>query len=77
MEVVIRVALMFFFIQFLVVMSIMTVALLIARMEVSTPGRDSVQDALRPDHPVAIQMPSRIFHSMVRLMHSLHLRNAP
>lgn len=38
MGLVIRVALMFFFIQFLVVMSIMTVALLLARREISTLG---------------------------------------
>ena len=36
MGTIIRVALMFFFIQFLVVMSIMTVALLLARVE--APG---------------------------------------
>jgi hypothetical protein len=77
MEVVIRVALMFFFIQFLVVMSIMTAALLFARMEVSPPARDSGQDALRPDHAVAFHLPNRLFRSVIRLVHSMHVRSAP
>ena len=39
MEVVIRIAHMFFFIQFLVVMTIMAVALLLAQVEVPVLGR--------------------------------------
>ncbi|MGD0225434.1 MAG: hypothetical protein ABSF71_24165 [Terriglobia bacterium] len=75
MEFVIRVALMFFFIQFLVVMSIMIVTLLLARTEVSTLGRESGQGAPRPDHPVVIHLPSRVFRSVQRLVQSLHLRS--
>jgi hypothetical protein len=41
MEVIIRIALMFFFIQFLVVMTIMIVALLLARPEVPVWGREA------------------------------------
>ena len=76
MEVVIRVALMFFLVQFLVVLTIMIVALLLARPEVPMCGRESGQDALRRIFAFIIHLPSRIVRSLVRRarsMHSLHI----
>jgi hypothetical protein len=75
MEVIIRIALMFFFIQFLVVVTIMSVALLVARPEVPVFGRHSGQDALGRSWAFFIHLPSRTFRSMGRLVHSMHLRN--
>ncbi len=59
MEFIIRIVLMFLFIQFVVVMTIMSVALLLARTEVPTLGREFGNKVLR---------------SIVRLLHLMHLR---
>jgi hypothetical protein len=75
MEVIIRVALMFFFIQFLVVLTIMVVALLLARPEVPVLGREPGHDALRRSCVLLIRLPSRIVHSVVRSVHSMRLRS--
>lgn len=77
MEVIIRIALMFFFIQFLVVMSIMIVALLLARPEIPLWGREPGRDALRRGFAFLIHLPTRVLRSAVRLRHSMHsLRSA-
>jgi hypothetical protein len=72
MEVIIRIALMFFFIQFLVVMTIMTVALLLARPEVPMLGREPGHNALRRSFALVIHLPSRVLRSVVRLVQSMH-----
>jgi hypothetical protein len=76
MEVVIRVALMFFLIQFLVVLTIMIVALLLARPEVPLWGRESWQGAPSRGLALIIHVPSRVVRFLVRRaqsMHSLHI----
>ena len=75
MEFVIRVAVVFVLIQFLVVMSIMIVTLLLAQREVSTRGRESGQDAPRPDRPVFIHQPNRVHRSWLRLVRFLRPRS--
>jgi hypothetical protein len=78
MDVIIGIALMFFFIQFLVVMTIMIVALLLARPEVPLWGREPGHDALRRSCAFVIHLPSRVLRSVARLAHSMHsLRSAP
>jgi hypothetical protein len=72
MEVIIRIALMFFFIQFLVVVSIMIVALLVAQLEAPVLGHGFGQDALRRSFGMAIHLPGRAFRSVVRRVHSIH-----
>jgi uncharacterized membrane protein (UPF0182 family) len=77
MEVIIRIALMFFFIQFLVVMTIMIGALLLVRPEVPVWGREPGHDALRRSLAFVIHLPSRVLRSAARLVHSMHsLRSA-
>jgi hypothetical protein len=72
MEVTIQIALMFFFIQFLVVVAIMVVALLLARPEVPISGREPRPDALRRSFAYTIHLPGRVFCSVVRWMHHMH-----
>ena len=69
MEVIIRIILVFFFIQFLVVMTMMTVALLLARLEVPVLGRESWLGAISRSFAFVIHLPSQILGSVVRLMH--------
>ena len=75
MELAIRIALMFFFIQFLVVVTIMTVALLLARPEVPVLGRESCLAVLKRWVAPALHLPSRGFRSIVRRVQSMHLRS--
>jgi hypothetical protein len=75
MEVVIQIALMFFFIQFLVVTIIMAVALLLARPEVPVFGRKSDHDTLKRGCGFVIHLPSRVIRSVGRLRHSMHFRS--
>ena len=70
MEVIIRIALMFFFIQFLVVVTIMVVALLLARPEVPVFGCETGRVGLKRSYAFIIHLPSRLLHSVVRLTHS-------
>jgi hypothetical protein len=72
MEVIIRMVLMFFFIQFVVVMTIMTVALLLARPEVPALGSELRYGALKRRFAGAVHFPRRIRRSVGRLMHSAH-----
>lgn len=76
MEVVIRIALMFFFVQFLVITTVMVIALLSARPEVPTLGRVACQDALKRILRYTLHIPSRIFRSLLRLMHHMHSMRA-
>jgi hypothetical protein len=75
MEVIVRVALMFFFIQFLVVVTIMVVALLLARPEVPVLGRESGHDALRRTYALVLHLPIRVIRSVSRVVHSMHMRS--
>lgn len=75
MEAIIRIALMFFFIQFLVVMTMMTVALLLARPEVPVLGRESGLGAISRSFAFVIHLPAQVLRSgghLVRLVRSLH-----
>lgn len=72
MEVIIRIALMFFFIQFLVVTSVMVMALLLARPEVPVLGRESGRQGLRRTFAFAVHLPSRAVRSLVRAAHRAH-----
>jgi len=75
MEVIIRIAGLFFFIQFVVVMTIMSVALLLARAEVPMLGRGLGCKVLSQGFAFAIHLPIRVLRSVSRLLHSMHLRS--
>jgi hypothetical protein len=75
MELIIRVALTFFFIQFSVVLTIMTVALLFARQAEPTLGRAYEFVAIKRTCAFVIHLPNRIGRSVVRLVRSMHLRS--
>ena len=71
MEVVIRVVLMFFLIQFLVVLTLLTVALLLARPEVPLWDRKPRHDSLRRSSPFVIHLLVPLGRWLGRLLHSL------
>jgi hypothetical protein len=73
MEVIIQVALMLFFIQFLVVVTIMVVALLLARPEVPVFGREPSHEALKRSYALVIHLPGRVIRSVARVVHSVHM----
>jgi hypothetical protein len=75
MEAIVRVALMLFFVQFVVVMGIMIVALLMARPYVATLGRESGYNTLRRSCGFVIRLPSRVLRSASRRAHSSHLHS--
>ena len=72
METVIRVVLMFFLIQFLVVLTLLIVALLLARPEVPLWDRKLGHDPLRRSFTSVIHLLSRLGRWLWRLLHSLH-----
>jgi hypothetical protein len=74
-EVVVRIALLFFLIQFLVVMTIMIAALLLARPDVPVLGRESGRAAIRRSHAFVIRLPSYVLRSLLHLAHCMHLRS--
>jgi hypothetical protein len=74
MEVIIRIALMFFFIQFLVVITIMSIALLLARPRDPVWDCEPGHEAFRRSFAFVIHLPSRVLRSTMRLMHSMRLR---
>ena len=76
MEVVIQIALMFFFIQFLVVMTIMSVALLLERPDAPILGRTLGHAALSRSFAFVSNLPSRVQGSVVRLAHSMRYRRS-
>ena len=73
MELVIRIALMFFFIQFLVVVTVMTVVLLLAMPEVPVWGSELGPAWLKRSVAMARHLSSRGFRSFTRWMQSTHL----
>ena len=75
MEVVIRIALLFFFIQFVVVMTIMSVALLLARPEMQLLDGEPGHNGLRRTFAIVTHLPSRALRSAARLLHSMRLRS--
>ncbi len=72
MENVVRIVLLFMFIQFVVVMTIMSVALLLVRPEFSMYADDPGYDALRRSFAFLIHLPSRARRSVARLAQSIH-----
>jgi hypothetical protein len=66
-ELIIRIALMFFLIQFLVVLTIMVVALLVARPEAPLLGREAGREALLRAMAFLISLPGRAVRVVVRL----------
>jgi hypothetical protein len=74
-EGIIRVILMFFFIQFLILITIMAVALLSARQEVLGLGRESRREPRRPSSAFVTHLPRRVLRSVVRLVQSIHPRS--
>jgi len=76
MELVIRIALMFCFIQFLVIVTIMTVTLLMARPGVPVWSREPGRAAFVRAVAFAIHLPGRGFRSVVRRVQSTHLHSA-
>ena len=72
MGIIIRVALVFFFVQFLVVMTIMTVAVLLARLEIAGWCRAPGHETLKRSLSVVVHLPSRIFRAVARLVYSIH-----
>jgi hypothetical protein len=76
MDIVVRILLLFIFIQFLVVMTIMSVAMLLARPELSMFGGEPGHVTLRRSFAFVIHLPSRVRRSVTRLVHSIHLPSA-
>jgi hypothetical protein len=58
-DVIVRIALVFFLIQFLVILTVMLVALLRAQPEVPLLDRESTQQALRQSLAVIVGLPGR------------------
>lgn len=75
MEVIIRVILMFLFIQFLIVMTIMAVALISARQDVPVLGQEPGQEIHEPGFALVVQLPGRVLRSLARLVRSMYLRS--
>ena len=75
MEVIIQLALMFFFIQFLVVAILMAVALLMARPEARLFGHSAGHSTLRRAIAYALHLPGRVLHSLGRRVQSMRLRS--
>jgi hypothetical protein len=69
-ETIIRIALMFFFIQFLVMISVMFVSMFMARREVPVLGPPP--HSLRRSLAFAVHLPGRAVRSLARAMHVWH-----
>lgn len=72
MEEIVRIVLLFMFIQFVVVMTVMSVAILLLRPEFSVFGEDPGYDALKRGVAFVVHLPSRARRSVTRLAHSIH-----
>ena len=72
MELVIRIALVFLFIQFLVVLSIMSLGLLLARQVGPTQSRASERVVTKRGCEFVASLPTRIGRSVLRLAHFRH-----
>ena len=75
MELIIRIILMFILVHFLVVMSIMVLALLLARPEVPVLGREPNREALARSYAFMLRLPSRTVRSVVRLVNWMRPRS--
>jgi len=73
MGVIIRVILMFLFIQFVVLITVMAVSLLLVRHEVPVLGREPGHEARGPSLAFVIHLPRRVLRSVVRRAQSMHL----
>jgi hypothetical protein len=71
-EIVIRVALIFFLIQFVVVLTLMIVALLLTRPEVPMWGRMPGHDAFRRSFRFVIHLPCRALCCLARWVRGMH-----
>ena len=69
MEALIQIALLFFFIHFLVVTSVMTAALLLARPEYPVLGREPGHLALKRSFRFVAQLPGQALRSALRVLH--------
>lgn len=77
MEVIVRIALMFFFLQFVIVATIMSVAMLLARPEVPVLGRQLGQVVLARSHALFARLPCRVHGSATRVADAMRaLRSA-
>jgi hypothetical protein len=76
MELVIRIALMFFFIQFVVIVTLMSMTLLMVRPGIPIWGREPGRAVLVRSVAFAIHLPGRGFRSVVRRVKSVHLHSA-
>lgn len=70
MEVIIRIALMFFFIQFLVMISVMFVSMFMARPKVPMLGLPP--HTVRRSLAFAVDLPGRAVRSLARVLHVRH-----
>ncbi len=77
MGVIIRVILMFVFIQFVVLITVMAVSLLLVRHEVPVLGREPGQETRGQSFAFVIHLPRRVLRSVVRLAQSMHLPSVP
>lgn len=75
METIIQTVLLFFFVQFLVVVTIMSVALLLTKPEVLLPGREPTGNNMNQRLAFILQAPNRILQAAVRLRRFMHLRS--
>jgi len=74
-ELVIRIALMFFFIQFLVLITIMSVALMRARPEVPVCRSGVSTGGPKRSQASALHLPSVGFRAIAKRVRSVHYRN--
>lgn len=72
MQVVIRIALIFFLIQFVVVLTLLIVALLLTRPEVPLWGRKPGRDAFRRSLRFVVHLPKRALRSLARRVRGMH-----
>jgi hypothetical protein len=73
MGVIIRVILMFLFIQFVVLITVMAVSLLLVRHEVPVLGRETGQEARGQSFAFVMHLPRRVLRSVVHRAQSMHL----
>jgi hypothetical protein len=70
-EVIVRIALMFFFLQFVIVATIMSVALLLARPEVPVLGRQWGHAVLARSQALFARLPCRVHGSAGRMANAM------
>jgi hypothetical protein len=77
MDVIVHIALVFFLIQFLVILTVMVVALLRAQPEVPLLDWETTQQALKQSLAAIVGLPPRGFWLAVRLARFLRMRLRP